>query len=123
MKALDCDDVTRGQPLPLGASVRRNGVNFAVFARHATGAQLLLFEPKDLSRPVRGLDRDFECHRTGDIWHVGLTGIGPGWAYTWRMTGPYTPEEGYRYDPRRMLLDPHAMALVGTSGKTEALPT
>ena len=116
MKALDCDDVTRGQPLPLGASVQRSGVNFAVFARDATGAQLLLFEPRDLSRPVRALDLDFECHRTGDIWHVGVTGIGPGWAYTWRMTGPHAPEEGHRYDARRMLLDPHAMALVGTAG-------
>jgi pullulanase/glycogen debranching enzyme len=64
VKALDCDDATRGQPVPLGASVHGSGVNFAVFSRHATGAQLLLFEPKHLSQPARALDLDCECHPT-----------------------------------------------------------
>lgn len=115
MKALDCEDATRGEPLPLGVSVHRRGVNFAVFARHASAAQLLLFEPDDLSRPALALELDLECHRTGDIWHVRVAGVSNGWAYAWRMTGPYVPEEGHRYDARRLLLDPHAVALVGTA--------
>jgi len=115
MKALDCEDTTRGRPLPLGVSAHRSGVNFAVFARHASGAQLLLFEPRDLSHPVRALELSHECHRTGDIRHVCVANVANGWAYAWRMTGPYAPREGHRYDPRRLLLDPHAVALVGTA--------
>jgi hypothetical protein len=35
--------VRSGLPFPLGAHASRNGVNFAIFSRHATGVRLDLF--------------------------------------------------------------------------------
>jgi len=35
----------RGHPLPLGATVARGGINFAIVARHATAVTLVLFLP------------------------------------------------------------------------------
>ena len=37
--------VTRGHPLPLGACVTPNGVNFALICRHGTAISLVLSEP------------------------------------------------------------------------------
>ena len=37
--------IRRGVPLPLGATVRRHGVNFSIFSGHATSCTLVLFHP------------------------------------------------------------------------------
>lgn len=53
-------------------------------------------------------------HRTGDIWHVWIAGLGQGAIYAWRVDGPYRPEQGHRFNAHKVLLDPYAAALVGT---------
>jgi glycogen operon protein len=100
--------IERGSPSPLGSSVQRDGVNFAIFSRHADSMSLVLF---DAARPEPEaeipLDRRF--HRTGDIWHVLVGGLGAGAEYGWRADGPSDPLT--RFDPRRVLVDPYAKAL------------
>jgi isoamylase len=39
--------VSRGHPLPLGADLKRDGVNLAVFSRHATAVTLVIFPEPD----------------------------------------------------------------------------
>src|SRR3974377_2404800 len=37
--------ISRGQPLPLGATLKPNGVNFSIFSRNATSVTLVLVLP------------------------------------------------------------------------------
>jgi isoamylase len=100
-----------GSPYPLGASVTATGVNFSVFSFHATRAELLLFDTEDATQPSRIIDLVPETSRTSHYWHVHLQGIKAGQLYGYRMSGPYAPEWGHRFDPEKILLDPYAKAI------------
>lgn len=104
-----------GNPLPLGAWPRNGGVNFALFSRHATAIQLeLYYTPLD-HYPFLKVPLDAANHRTGDIWHVWVSGVEVGYCYGYRVWGPYDPQQGHRFNPRRLLLDPYAIAIAGAS--------
>ena len=103
-----------GKPLPLGAQRRNHGVNFALFSRHATAVELLLYETSDATKHSMVIQLDPAVHRTGDIWHIYLQGIGSGVAYAWHVDGPYQPQQGLRYNRYKLLLDPCAKALIDT---------
>ena len=104
-------EVRVGVPLPLGAHQRGDGVNFALFSRHATRVRLELFEQPQDDTPTRSILLDPTHHRTGDVWHVWLEGIRPGQLYGYRVEGPYEPEKGHRFNPNKLLVDPFATAL------------
>ncbi|MBW2108501.1 MAG: glycogen-debranching protein, partial [Deltaproteobacteria bacterium] len=112
-----------GSPLPLGATVTEAGINFSVFSRHATGMTLVLFE-KGKSAPFAEFALDPHVNRTGDIWHVRVTGTGAGLGYGFRADGPFDPKGGYRFKPDAVLLDPYARAVEGGQvwGREPALP-
>ena len=105
--------VRSGAPLPLGAHMRGNGVNFAIFSRHATGVRLDLFDRAEDTAPARSIILDAARNKTGDIWHVWLEGIQPGQLYGFRVAGPYAPHDGHRFNPNKLVLDPCARAIVG----------
>jgi glycogen operon protein len=109
-----------GVPLPLGARRRGDGVNFALFSRHATGVRLDLFERASDAVPSRTIILDPERNKTGDIWHVWLAGIPRGQLYGFRLTGPYAPGEGHRFNPNKLLIDPYATALSSARDLTDA---
>ncbi len=99
-----------GQPYPLGATWDGEGVNFALFSEHATGVELCLFEAPEASVPAGR----FEFReRTDLVWHGYLPGVGPGQLYGYRASGPYAPEQGLRFNPAKLLIDPYAKALAG----------
>jgi isoamylase len=100
-----------GSPHPIGASVTATGVNFSVFSYHATAAELLLFDTEDASEPSRIVNLIPGTNRTSHYWHVHLPGIKAGQLYGYRMSGPYAPELGHRFDPEKLLLDPYARAI------------
>ncbi|HEY1577106.1 MAG TPA: glycogen debranching protein GlgX [Terracidiphilus sp.] len=100
-----------GSPYPIGASVTDTGVNFSVFSYHATGVELLLFDADDAIQPSRIISLTPGTDRTSHYWHVHLAGIRPGQLYGYRMSGPYAPELGHRFDPEKILLDPYARAI------------
>ena len=100
----------RGHPLPLGATVSRGGINFALFARHATAVTLELFLP-GREEPVAAFPLHPRQNRTGDVWHAFLAGLDPGIEYAYRVDGPRSPRD--RFDPRNLLADPYALALNG----------
>jgi len=102
-------NVRPGRRYPAGATVEDNGVNFSVFSRHATAAELLLYENECCDQPFQVITLDPETNHTFFTWHVLVEDLPPGTHYTWRMDGPRdTKEGGYRFDPRRELLDPWA---------------
>ncbi len=104
-----------GRPFPLGCSVAGAAFNMAVFSRNANRLELLVFDSiADNRSPRFVFELDPRCHRTGDIWHIRLNGLPTGLQYAWRAHGPDAPRRGHRFSPRKMLLDPYAVALVGT---------
>lgn len=100
-----------GLPLPLGAHVRGQGVNFALFSRNATGVRLDLFDHVDDQLAARTYILNPMRNKTGDIWHIWLEGIRPGQYYGFRVAGPFAPHEGHRFNPDKLLIDPYATAV------------
>ena len=114
-----------GRPSPLGATPEPDGLNFAVFSRHATSVALLIqnrggagpdgeAEPSTESRHEREFVLDPRTNRTGDVWHVSIRGVGSGAEYTWKVEGP-SPDDSpvHRFDGRSPLVDPYARLLTG----------
>jgi glycogen operon protein len=104
-------DVRAGSPLPLGTQESGGGVNFAIFSRNASRVRLELFKQAEDAKPIRFIDFDSARNRTGDVWHVWVKGIAPGQLYAYRVDGPYQPSEGHRFNFRKLLLDPCAVAI------------
>ncbi len=99
-----------GSPYPLGATWDGEGVNFALFSRHAEKVELCLFD--DTGR--RELSRTVFRERTDFVWHGYVPGLKPGQLYGYRVHGPYQPEKGHRFNPHKLLLDPYARRIVGS---------
>ena len=104
-----------GRPLPWGAYHRHGGVNFSLFSRSATRVWLELYDRPEDGAPAMAIELDPDRHRTGDMWHVWLKGATYGQLYAFRVDGPYQPAEGHRFNRHRLLIDPYATALLGTS--------
>ncbi len=98
----------RGTPQPLGANWDGHGVNFALFSAHATRVELCLFD----AATGREAER-FELKLSGQVWHAYLPGCGPGARYAYRVDGPYEPQQGHRFNPNKLLLDPYARQISG----------
>ena len=111
------DGILPGLPYPLGATVDDDGVNFAIFSAHAERIELCLFDPNG-RREIARYDLP-EC--TDEIWHGYLPTLKPGQLYGYRAHGPYRPEEGHRFNPHKLLLDPYAKKLAGQVKWTDAL--
>ncbi len=106
-----------GRSWPLGPSFDGEGVNFAVFSAHAHLIELCLFSPdgrKELARMIFP-------ERDGDIWSIYVAGLKPGQLYGLRAHGPYEPEDGHRFNPHKLLMDPYARAYEGRLRWSDAL--
>jgi len=99
--------------MPFGATITDTGTNFAIFSRHATKVWLLLFDQSTDSTPSHTFELNSVTNRTGDIWHIHLSGVRHGQLYLYQMDGPYQPEEGHRFNRHKGLLDPYAKAVTG----------
>jgi isoamylase len=106
-------EISRGAPLPLGATVQRGGVNLAIFSSHATEVTLVLFSPGKPD-PIAEFSLDAHVHKTGDIWHAFVHGLNPGVQYGYHMDRiPNTQPMLHPFDRKRLLLDPYARAVCG----------
>ena len=107
-----------GQPYPLGATWDGEGVNFALFSEHATGVELCLFDnPADAQESHKIGFQELTDH----VWHAYLPDVRPGQFYGYRVHGPYKPEEGHRFNPNGLLIDPYAKAITGRIQWSNAL--
>ncbi|HSK86183.1 MAG TPA: glycogen debranching protein GlgX [Rubrobacter sp.] len=98
-----------GHPYPLGATWDGQGVNFALFSENADRVELCIFDPSGKTE----IERIELRERTDRIWHCYLPYCQLGQLYGYRVHGPYDPENGHRFNPNKLLLDPYAKATVG----------
>jgi isoamylase len=99
-----------GKPYPLGATWLGNGVNFAIYAEHASAVDLCLFDSLDAPHErVRVRLRE----QTENVWHAFLPDARPGQLYGFRVCGPYDPPHGLRFNDSKLLLDPYAKSIAG----------
>lgn len=103
---------SRGTSFPFGATVRGDGVNFALFSRHAERVTLVLFK-EGRAEPIAEIPLNAKQNKTGDVWHIFVHGLEPTVLYAYRVDGPFKPEAGHRFNGRALLLDPYAKALSG----------
>lgn len=101
-----------GQTSPLGATVVANGVNFSLYSRDASKIDLLLFDHQEDRQPARVVTLDAATNRTYHYWHVFVPKLRAGQIYGYRVQGPFDPEQGMRFDPAKVLLDPYGRAVV-----------
>jgi glycogen operon protein len=99
-----------GSPYPQGATWDGTGVNFAIYSENATRVQLCLFD--QLNSPEHDIIEVREC--TGYVWHCYIQGLSIGQLYGYRVHGPSEPENGMRFNPAKLLIDPYATAIAGT---------
>jgi len=108
-----------GHPQPKGAIFFPEGVNFAIFSRHAESVVLVLdfgnISDNDECRQ-REFPLDPKKNRTGDIWHVLVKNLPRSFQYGYRISGPFDPDKsGHFFDDRIILIDPYAKALTSSS--------
>lgn len=112
----------------LGAVLIDEGVGFAVYAKHATRLELLIFDDPE-SDPIERIP--MKKDENSGIWTVYIKGAGVGMKYGYIAFGPNWPfdkdyepgtlkgyisdcdAEGNRYNPNKLLIDPYARRLHG----------
>ena len=95
-----------GSPDQLGASITAAGVNFAVYSESASVIWVSIFD--ELDKEIGRFELDGHDHH---IHHGLIAGIGAGTKYGFRADGPYDPDQGYFFDPQKLLTDPYAKRL------------
>ncbi|AMJ60571.1 glycogen debranching protein GlgX [Bosea sp. PAMC 26642] len=102
-------DVQAGQANELGAVFDGEGTNFALFSAAAERVELCLFDESGQTETARITLPEY----TNEIWHGYLPGVMPGQRYGYRVHGRFAPEEGHRFNPNKLLLDPYAKEFSG----------
>ncbi len=98
-----------GNTRALGATLQADGVHFALAAPHATAVELSLFDDSGHTETAR---HALPGHTDG-IWHGFLPGAQAGLVYGWRVHGAWAPQQGQRFNPAKLMLDPYAREVVG----------
>ena len=103
-----------GSLWPLGVRwvAKEQAYNFAIYSKHATAVELLLFNETEFERPTRTFDLDSKNHKSGPIWHARVSALDVQDAkyYAYRIDGPQ-PTGGFElhhFDSQKILLDPYA---------------
>lgn len=96
-----------GSPEPLGVTHDGRGANVAVVSANATAIDFCVF---DVEGAVE-LTRWRLPARTGDVFHGRIEGLEPGTRYGLRVHGPFAPDEGHRFNPAKLVVDPRATRL------------
>jgi len=94
-----------------GAIVLGNGVNFGIFSRNAKKMTLEIFEDARDCNPLYTYELDDQRNKTGDTWHIYIEGLTEGYYYGWRASGEFNLDKGFRFDDRRLLIDPYAKSI------------
>ncbi len=106
-----------GAAYPLGATWDGEGVNFSIFSENATAVELCLFDEPWGREKVRIPVRE----QTDQVWHLYCPDLRPGQLYGYRVHGRYAPDEGHRFNPQKLLIDPYAKAIDGAVRWSDAL--
>ena len=106
-----------GQPLSARGDLGRRGRQFrAVLGACRTRSSCACSTARAAARPHRIALPEY----TDEVWHGYLPDVRPGQLYGYRVHGPYDPQNGHRFNPNKLLIDPYARALHGDSAGTTA---
>ncbi len=100
--------IQTGNPALPGANCLDDGVNFSVFSGGAEAVELCLFDENR-----RQTETHFLPGQNEGIWHGFLPACATGQRYGYRVHGPWSPEQGLRYNPAKLLIDPYSRRLDG----------
>jgi glycogen operon protein len=101
-------EISRGRSIPLGATILRDGINFAVFSNRAKSVSLVFFESCEKD-PIAEFVLDPRFNKTGNVWHAFISGLDPGIIYGYRIS-----VEGQDELQDIILLDPYSKATCGS---------
>lgn len=109
-------EVQSGSPVELGSNFDGEGTNFALFSAYAERVELCLFDDSGTVETGRITLPEY----TDEIFHGYLPGVRPGQRYGYRVYGRFAPEDGHRFNPNKLLLDPYAKEFSGALDWNEA---
>lgn len=115
MKTIDKNtlEFLPGKPSPMGCSATRNGFNFAVCSDH-TGFLNLILYTNDPRNPVISVLMDSGKNRSGETWHIEVTGLPEIFEYGYRLNSKDDSSlSGENFSPQTVLNDPYAKAYSG----------
>jgi isoamylase len=99
-----------GKPYPLGATWDGKGVNFTLYSENATVVELCFYDAGDHTIETA---RYQLTEQTDQTWHIYIKAIEPGQLYGYRVSGPYEPTKGHRFNSNKLVMDPYAKAISG----------
>ncbi|PPJ45556.1 glycogen debranching enzyme GlgX [Rhizobium sp. KAs_5_22] len=89
---------------PGGVLLTDRGAEFAVWSHHAERIELCLFDKAGRAEICRlPMSRG-----DGDVHSLHVDGVVPGARYGYRAHGRYAPDQGFWFDPSKLLVDPYA---------------
>jgi glycogen operon protein len=94
-------------PHRLGVYLVSAGASVSVWAPHAVGVELCLFDATGVETRIPLVGPE------AGAWHAWVPGITAGQRYGFRATGPWDPSQGHVYNRARLLLDPYARGIDG----------
>ncbi len=97
-----------------GATAIPGGVNFTVHSNNATSCELLLFHRReDVPYAILKFPDNY---RIGNVYSMIVFQLNiEEFEYAYRIDGPFDPENGLIFNPKKNLLDPYAKAVTGQS--------
>ncbi len=102
----------RDHPPAPGVTLVEGGAEVCVYASHADSVHLCLFDADDRTgaseRRIELTDRLY------GYWFGTVPGLEVGQHYGFRVDGPWSPHDGLRYNPHKLLLDPYARGIDGS---------
>ncbi|MER9563223.1 glycogen debranching protein GlgX [Mesorhizobium sp. M0571] len=91
----------------LGATITKEGIRFAAWSSSARRIWVSIFD----ERGNREIDR-LELQPEGEGVHtLFVAGLAAGTRYGFRADGDYAPEQGFWFDPDKLLADPYAVEI------------
>ena len=100
-------NVTPGRALPLGIELADGGAYVSLQSTYADAVTLCLIDDAGHETQIPIVERDARA------WHAFIPGVGAGQRYGYRVSGPYDPSRGLRFNPNKLLIDPYARAICG----------
>jgi glycogen operon protein len=104
--------LSKSAPSALGATPTPEGVYFSCYSRTAHAVDVCLYDPVD---PARESQRVRMQRDHNDVWHAFVPDAKAGALYGFRAHGPWEPATGQWFNPAKLLLDPHAKAIHGST--------
>jgi isoamylase len=104
-----------GRNEPLGVTLTNDGANVAVWAENADAVDLCLFDDAGNERRIRLGEKTFH------VFHGFVPGMRTGQRYGFRVHGPWQPEQGMRFNPNKLLVDPYSRAVTGSLQNAPAI--